>query len=89
MKIIGMHGSSDLMHETGIGYTSFHDAAAVLVDNGKVVCGFEEERLNRIKHTNKAPVNAIRACLDFAGISIDDIDYFAISQEENLLLLSS
>ncbi|PZR20932.1 MAG: hypothetical protein DI539_09380 [Flavobacterium psychrophilum] len=83
MKIIGMHGSSDLMHETGIGYTSFHDAAAVLVDNGKVVCGFEEERLNRIKHTNKAPVNAIRACLDFAGISIDDIDYFAISQEEN------
>src|SRR6185436_18951710 len=37
----------------------------------------EEERLNRIKHTNKMPLQAVRACLKHRGVNPKDIDAFA------------
>lgn len=59
----------------------FHDAAACLIRDGAVVAAAEEERFNRIKKTSKFPINAIRACLDIAGVSPSQIDavghYFA------------
>jgi len=55
----------------------FHDSAAALVDNGKIVAAIEEERLNRIKHTNKAPTSAIRFCLDAHGVSLHEVDKIA------------
>ncbi len=39
-----------------------------------VVAAFEEERLNRLKHTDKFPVSAIRSCLNTYNISMQDID---------------
>jgi carbamoyltransferase len=54
-----------------------HDSAAVMVCDGKVVAGIEEERLSRTKHTNKLPLNAIRYCLHATGLSFDDIDRLA------------
>lgn len=59
-----------------------HDSAAVLIDDGKIVAAIEEERLNRIKHTNKAPVSAIRFCLNQSGARLDDIDRFAVYTSE-------
>jgi hypothetical protein len=61
MKILGITGSLNLVHEDSDG--DHHDAAAVLVVDGKVAAAIEEERLNRIKHTDKFPVNAIRFVL--------------------------
>jgi carbamoyltransferase len=61
-----------------------HDSAAVLVEDGVVVAAIEEERLNRIKHTNKAPVSAVRFCLGHRGIGIDDVDAFAIYTSEDV-----
>lgn len=52
----------------------FHDASASLVRDGELVAAVEEERLNRIKKTTKFPVNAIRACLDTAGVTPAEID---------------
>ncbi|HKS47073.1 MAG TPA: carbamoyltransferase C-terminal domain-containing protein [Amycolatopsis sp.] len=52
----------------------FHDASASLVRDGELVAAVEEERLNRIKKTTKFPVNAIRACLDVAGVTPGEID---------------
>jgi len=54
-----------------------HDAAAALIENGKIVACAEEERFNRIKHTGEIPVNAIEYCLVEAGISIKQVDYVA------------
>lgn len=51
-----------------------HDASAVLAIDGKVVAAAEEERFTRIKHAKGLPVNAIRFCLDYNGIRIDDVD---------------
>jgi carbamoyltransferase len=56
-----------------------HDSSAALIIDGELVAAVEEERLNREKKTSKFPVNAIRWCLDSAGISFDDIDTFAFS----------
>ncbi|MEY2607441.1 MAG: carbamoyltransferase, partial [Verrucomicrobiota bacterium] len=56
--------------------------AAVMVCDGKVVVGIEEERLSRTKHTNKLPLHAIRYCLRETGLSLDDIDRLAYYVDE-------
>jgi carbamoyltransferase len=75
---LGLSGGLDLVHQRRdylFPRGSCHDAAAVLVEDGRVVCGIEEERLNRIKHSSKAPVNAIRFCLEQGRISLNDLDH--------------
>jgi len=62
----------------------YHDSAAVLVKDGKVICAIEEERFTRIKHDNSFPSQAVEWCLAEAQISINDID--SISYYEKPLL---
>jgi len=77
MRIIGFSGSFDLIDESRYGSFFWHDAAAALVEDGEVLFATEEERLNRIKHSNKFPILSIGACLRHAGIQLEDIDLFA------------
>lgn len=53
----------------------YHDSAAALVQDGQVTAAVEEERFTRKKHTSDFPEQAVKYCLDQAGITIDDIDY--------------
>ena len=53
----------------------YHDAAAALLRDGEVVAAAQEERFSRIKHDPSFPRQAIRYCLDEAGISAADLDY--------------
>jgi carbamoyltransferase len=55
----------------------FHDSAAVLLKNGRILCAFEEERFSRVKHDNRFPTQAISACLNYANITIKDIERIA------------
>ncbi|MFI6044545.1 carbamoyltransferase [Nocardia sp. NPDC051321] len=59
-------------------YILGHDAGAALMVDGKLVAAVEEERLNREKKTSDFPVNAVRWCLDHAGVQFSDIDLIAI-----------
>ncbi len=52
----------------------YHDAAAALISDGKVVAAAQEERFTREKHTADFPVNAIRYCLKEAKLSLNEID---------------
>jgi len=52
----------------------YHDSAAALTIGGKVVAAVQEERFTREKHTPEFPINAIKYCLEFAGLEIDDLD---------------
>lgn len=52
----------------------YHDSAAALVIDGKIISAAQEERFTRIKHTADFPTNAIKYCLTDAGLSIDDLD---------------
>lgn len=53
----------------------YHDAAAALLKDGKLIAAAEEERFTRIKHDFNFPENAINFCLDYARISGKDLDY--------------
>ena len=55
----------------------YHDSAAALIIDGKVVVAIEEERFSRIKHDNQFPFQAIEYCLKSLGLSIADIDILA------------
>jgi len=59
----------------------FHDAAAVLVDDGALVCAAEEERFSRRKHDASFPVLAIDFCLRTAAESGRPIDYVAFYEQ--------
>ncbi len=62
----------------------YHDSAATLIKDGHILCAVEEERFSRIKHDNQFPSQAIKYCLERAGISINKIEI--ISYYEKPLL---
>src|SRR5271155_3701354 len=59
----------------GINYSQMHDSSACIVRDGEVLFAVAEERLSRVKHDARFPVLAIRACLDFARVRPDDLDF--------------
>ena len=60
-----------------------HDASAALYVDGKLVAAAEEERFLRDKHAKgKMPYEAVRFCLDQAGISPSQIDIVAFPYAE-------
>ncbi len=52
----------------------YHDAAAALVDGGRVVAAAQEERFTRVRHDAGFPSRAARFCLDFAGLELAGLD---------------
>lgn len=52
----------------------YHDSAAALTIGGKIIAAAQEERFTRIKHTPDFPINAIKYCLEEAGLDIDELD---------------
>jgi carbamoyltransferase len=55
----------------------YHDSAACLVTDGKIVAAAQEERFTRKKHDPEFPKHAAEYCLKSQGLTIDDIDYVA------------
>jgi len=55
----------------------YHDSAATLVEDGRIVAAAQEERFTRKKHDSRFPENAIRYCLEEAGVGLDQIDFVA------------
>lgn len=53
----------------------FHDAAAAIFKNGKLIAAIEEEKLSRVKHDYNFPENAIQFCLKEAKIQSSDLNY--------------
>jgi carbamoyltransferase len=70
----------------------FHDPAAALVVDGETLAAAEEERFSRRKHGKEPvpfsawelPVDAMRWCLDHAGLEAGDIDVVAYSYDPDL-----
>ncbi len=55
----------------------YHDSAAALLCDGVIVAAAQEERFSRRKHDARFPLNALRYCLDEAGISLSQVDHVA------------
>lgn len=72
-----------------LGLNAYHgDSAACLVKDGKLIAALEEERIRRIKHWAGFPSEAIKFCLDFAGIGVKDVDCVAISRDPRAYFLN-
>src|SRR4030095_1709173 len=55
----------------------YHDSAAALVEDGRIVAAAQEDRFTRKKHDARFPRHAIQYCLEAARMSPDDIDHVA------------
>ena len=55
----------------------YHDSAACLLKNGKIIAAAQEERFTRKKHDQNFPSNAIKYCLSEAGINTSDLETVA------------
>lgn len=55
----------------------FHDSAASIIVDGKIVAAAQEERFTRHKHDASFPANALRYVLAEAGVSLGDIHHVA------------
>jgi carbamoyltransferase len=55
----------------------YHDSAAAVLRDGKIIAAAQEERFTRKKHDEAFPVNAIEFCCKFSGIHINDFDAIA------------
>ncbi len=65
-----------------LGLNAYHgDSAACLVEDGVLVAAAEEERFRRVKHWAGFPSEAIRYCLDEAGIGLDQVDDLAVNRD--------
>lgn len=52
----------------------YHDSAAAIIENGKVIAAVQEERFSRKKHDEDFPIQAIRYCLEEANIQLEHLD---------------
>ena len=59
----------------------YHDSAAALLVDGRIVAAAQEERFTRKKQDARFPISAIGYCLEEAGITLDDVDYVAFYEK--------
>ena len=52
----------------------YHDSAAALIEDGRIVAAAQEERFSRRRHDARFPSSAIASCLQFARTKVEDID---------------
>jgi len=79
------------MYTLGIN-AAFHDSAATLVEDGKLIAAAEEERFTHIKHGKRPipfsayelPFHAIDYCLKEANIHLRDVDHIAYSFDPDI-----
>jgi len=58
-----------------LGLTTLGDSAAAIIKDGQLIAAVEEERFSRKKHHSGFPYRAIEFCLDFAGITLKDVEH--------------
>ena len=67
---------------TVLGISAFyHDSAACILKDGKIIAAAQEERFTRKKHDPSYPYNAIEFVLDFADIKLNQVDYIVFFEK--------
>ena len=63
------------MISLGCNYSQMHDSSACIARDGELLFAVAEERISRVKHDAGFPHNAIRACLEFANVKANQLDF--------------
>ena len=59
----------------------YHDSAAALLKDGKIVAAAQEERFTRKKHDSSYPYNAINFVLDYSNLKLSEIDHIVFYEK--------
>jgi len=62
----------------------YHDSAACLIKDGEIIAAAQEERFTRKKHDASFPKEAIKFCLEYAGVTASDLDYVSYYEKSSL-----
>jgi len=67
---------------TILGISAFyHDSAASIIIDGKIISAAQEERFTRIKHDSNFPFNSIKFVLNFSNLKLSDIDHIVFYEK--------
>ena len=53
----------------------YHDSAACLLEDGRIVAALQEERFSRVKHDDSFPTRAVGKCLEMGKCRMEDLDF--------------
>lgn len=59
----------------------FHDSAAALIEDGKIVAAAQEERFTRIKHDSNYPLNAVDYVLRESSCKLNELDFIVFFEK--------
>ena len=62
----------------------YHDSAACLVVDGKIIAAAQEERFSRIKHDKDFPRESLAYCLEEGKCNIEQIDHIVFFEKPSL-----
>jgi len=65
-----------------LGISSFyHDSAAAIILNGKIIAAAQEERFTRVKHDSSFPHNAVKFVLKFSNLKLSEVDHIVFYEK--------
>ena len=59
----------------------YHDSAAALIKDGKIIAAAQEERFSRKKHDPRYPFNAVKYVLEEGKIKLDNVDHIVFFEK--------
>ena len=59
----------------------YHDSAAAIIIDGKIIAAAQEERFTRKKHDSDYPFNAIEFVLKFTKLKLSEVDYIVFFEK--------
>ena len=59
----------------------YHDSAAAIINNGKIICAAQEERFTRIKHDARYPHNAVNFVLKYSNLKLSEVDHIVFFEK--------
>jgi len=59
----------------------YHDSAAALIKDGRIISAAKEERFTRKKHDSSYPHNAVEFVLNFSNIKLSDVDHIVFYEK--------
>ena len=59
----------------------YHDSAAAIIKDGKIIAAAQEERFSRKKHDPRYPFNAIKYVLEEANLNLSDVNHIVFFEK--------
>ena len=59
----------------------YHDSAAAIINNGKIISAAQEERFTRIKHDSRYPHNAVNFVLRYSNLKLSEVDHIVFFEK--------